>query len=232
YEYVQDKFKPLERIRNVEFTRDWGLPLVTQAATENILRISSQLKGQRNSIAYQFMNYNRSDAYNGIQQAITHTGNFNGFTLNNQVAITHFNNQLQKGSFFKPVVDISRKFKNMDNISVGGRYAMERNITRNKTNDSLSALSFSFDTYSFYIRSDDQKQNKYSITYFTRADKFPVAKDLKNADRSQNINLQAEFLKNPAHQLIFNTTFRKLNVSDHSLSPNQEDETILGRAEY
>src|SRR5690606_9926550 len=77
-----------------------------------------------------------------------------------------------------------------------------------------------------------QKQNKYSITYFTRADKFPVAKELKSADRSQNINFQAEFLKNPAHQLIFNTTFRKLNVSDHSLSPQQEDETILGRAEY
>src|SRR5690606_2428138 len=144
----------------------------------------------------------------------------------------NFNNQFQKGNFFKPIIDISRKFKSMDNISIGGRYAMERNITRNKSNDSLSALSFSFDTYSFYIRSDDQKQNKYSITYFTRADKFPVAKELKSADRSQNINFQAEFLKNPAHQLIFNTTFRKLNVSDHSLSPQQEDETILGRAEY
>ncbi|MBA2499157.1 MAG: hypothetical protein H0V30_05470 [Chitinophagaceae bacterium] len=232
YEYVQDKFKPLERIRNVEFTRDWGLPLITQAATENILRFSSQLKSHRNSIGYQLMNYNRSDDYNGIQQTLTQAAAFKGLTLNNQVSITNFSNNLQKGSFFKPILDISRKFAHLDNISLGGRYTMERNITRNKSTDSLSALSFAFDTYSVYLRSDDQKQNKYSITYFTRADKFPVAKDLISADRSQNINLQAEFLKNPAHQLLFNATFRKLNVSDHSLSPQQEDETILGRTEY
>jgi hypothetical protein len=44
YEYVQDKFKPIERLREVEFTRDWGLPLVLNPATENIIRASAQLK--------------------------------------------------------------------------------------------------------------------------------------------------------------------------------------------
>ncbi|HEX2609263.1 MAG TPA: hypothetical protein VHK91_17900, partial [Flavisolibacter sp.] len=44
YEFVQQKYKPLERLRYVEFSRDWGLPLTLAPATENIIRFSTQLK--------------------------------------------------------------------------------------------------------------------------------------------------------------------------------------------
>jgi hypothetical protein len=66
YEHVQEKFKPLERLRQVEFSREWGLPLVVQQATENIVRAGTQLRNKKNNgLGYQFMSYQRSDNYKG-----------------------------------------------------------------------------------------------------------------------------------------------------------------------
>jgi hypothetical protein len=57
YEFVQDKFKPLETLRNVEFNRDWGLPFLMPAATENLINASLQLIDQQNNtVKYQFTN--------------------------------------------------------------------------------------------------------------------------------------------------------------------------------
>src|SRR4029079_15718736 len=68
YEYVQDKFKPLERLRTVEFSRDWGLPLtnIPVPVTENIIRASTGLKNNKgHSFNYKFTNYTRGDSYEG-----------------------------------------------------------------------------------------------------------------------------------------------------------------------
>ena len=54
YEYVQQKFKPLERLRGVEFSRDWGLPLFSQPADENIIKATAGIKDKNNnSFSYQ-----------------------------------------------------------------------------------------------------------------------------------------------------------------------------------
>jgi hypothetical protein len=232
YEYVQHKFKPLERLRYVEFSRDWGLPFNAQPATEHIFRTAAQLKSEKNSLRYQFMSYNRSDDYNGIQNAIYHIANWKGWLMNNQLMITNFNNRFDKGTFTRPVVDISKQLKHIDSFRVGFRYALEQNLTRNKVNDTLNSLSFAFDTYTLYLKSDENKRNRYGITFFTRADKYPSFNDLVRGDKSLNLNLQAELTKNPKHQFFFNTTFRKLKVFNTGVSKQKADETILGRAEY
>ena len=232
YEYVQNKFKPLERLRQVEFSRDWGLPLFLNAATENILKASTELRNKNNSVTYQFMNYHRSDHYNGFQNTLLHFMNLKGWQFNDQFIITNFKTISATGAFLRPVIDLSKELNKWLGLRLGFRYALEKNQTKDAGTDTLTFNSFSFDTYSVYLRSNQKIKNKYGVTFFTRSDKYPLGKELIRGDRSYNINLQTELVSNPHHQFILNTTFRKLQVLNATVSHQKTDNTILGRAEY
>jgi hypothetical protein len=234
YEHTQQKFKPLERLRFVEFSREWGLPLQLNPATEDILRLSSQLRSTTSSITYQFMNYQRSvgDHYKGFQNIIQQTLNAKGWALNNQVALTSFDGFTGKGKYFRPVFEVSRQFKRLASMRLGFRYALENNEVRNSSTDTLSATSFSFDTYSAYLKSAESKKNKFGISFFTRSDKYPSYKELIRGDRSYNTNVEMQLLQNQHHQLLLSTTYRVLKVYNKLVSRQKDERTILGRTEY
>lgn len=233
YEYVQRKFKPLERLRSVEFGRDWGLDITPSAADESIIRAGAGLRNNKgHSMNYQFTQYHRSDQYDGFQQSLLHSFNWRGWIFNNQFVLTHFKTSLNKGDFLRPVIDMSKQMRELKNWRLGFRYALEQNNTKLISSGNLLPQAFSFDTYSIYLKSDEQRKNRYGITFFTRQDKYPVNSKLVKGDRSMNLNLQTELLKSEKRKLYFNATFRKLKTSGNGLSPYKDDETILGRVEY
>ncbi len=233
YEYVQKKFRPLERLRTVEFTRDWGLPLLSSPVDENIIRAMVGLRSlNKHSISYQLINYNRSDKYNGFQHQVLHGGALRGWQFNNQFILTHYSNTTNNGKFWRPVLDISKQLKQFRDWRIGLRYSLEHNDTRYSLSDTLLPQAFSFDTYSIYLRSDENKRNRFGVTFFTRSDKYPDGKIFTRGDRSLNLNIQTALLANPNRQFYLNATFRKLKVYNSTFSKQNEDETILGRAEY
>jgi hypothetical protein len=178
------------------------------------------------------MSYQRSDNYRGLQNSLRQTSLWKGWSFQNSAALTNFNNTNDKGYFFRPVIDISKQLKEMANMQLGFRYAMERNQVLDKVYDTLSPLSFSFDTYTAYLKTDDAKKNKYGLTFFTRSDKYPLGKQFTRGDRSFNFNIQAELLQSTKHQFLFNATYRKLEVFNKAVSKESDDRTILGRSEY
>ena len=233
YEYVQSKFKPLERLRTVEFSRDWGLSLFVNPETENIIRASAAIKDKKNNgFAYRFTNYKRGETYNGFQNSLQQVTDWKGWLFNNEIVVTNFDSLNNKGVFWRPTIDLSKQFKRMKNYRVGVRYAEEQNTVRNNATDSITPQAFSFDSYSVYLKSDEAKKNHYGVTFFTRSDKYAYGKSFVRGDRSLNLNLQAELLANAKRQFYLNTTFRKLTVLNSTVSRQAEDETILGRAEY
>jgi hypothetical protein len=102
----------------------------------------------------------------------------------------------------------------------------------NKMSDSVSPQSFSFNVFQVGVKSSDEKLNRWGISYFTREDAYPRGKDLLRSDRSQNVTVFTELMKNERHQFRFNGTYRNLNIINPIQPGIKPDNSLLGRAEY
>ena len=233
FEYVQARFKAVERLRNIEFLRDWSLPFNLQNAIEIITNAGIKISDKSNNIIqYEITNYNRGDGYNGLRQKIVQHFFENNFTLNTNISFTNFISTLQRGTFLRPTIDVSKIFSKMRGIETGIHFLGEHNKLFDKIPDSLNRNSFGFNVYEIYLRTNQKKLNNWGTSFMIREDLLPKKNNLEVADRSDNYNLFAEMMSYERHKFRFTGAFRKLSIVDSSISRQKADNSILGRVEY
>ena len=233
YEYVQDRFKPLERLRNVEFNRDWGLPFIAPLATEHLINTSIKISDKYDDdIKYDITNYRRSDNYNGLRQSIIHNTKYKGFKISDQFLLTNFSYQNKSGIYLRPLIDISKELKNVKNILIGLNFSAEKNILKDKLTDSLSLQSFAYNIFQVYIKTQNKRANNWGVSYFRRNNQYPSAKSLFTTDKSDNVTIFTQILTNEHHQLRLNATYRNLKVLNDTLTNLKSEKSFVGRAEY
>ena len=233
YEFVQARFKPLERLRNVEFLRDWSLPFEIANADEHITNVATKLTDAKgNSIRYEIFNYTRSDNYKGFRQQLNQYATIKGWKLTNNLSFTTTNNTVQKGIYLRPTINFSKELIQFKKIQIGANYTGEYNKLTNKIADTLMPLSFGFDVSEVFIKSNQEKLNKWGGLFFTRKDLFPVKSALQLVDKSYNYNFFTELMRSEKHQVKANITYRKLAILNSVLTKQKADESLLGRAQY
>ncbi len=232
YEYVANEFRALERLRNVEFFRDWSLPYETGAADENIFSGTFKMEDpKQNFFKYDVTSYNRSDNYHGLRHVMEQFQNINGYKINSRLNNVHFNYNQITGNFLRPSINIYKTFKKINSLNVYIKYTGEYNKVQDGNSDTLANVSFGFVVYETGIRSNDLKLNRWGLTYFTRRDQLPVSNKLILTDKSDNFLAFTELLKNEKHQVKFNFTYRELKILN-GLSRLKPDRSIVGRTEY
>jgi hypothetical protein len=233
YEFVQERFRTVERLRNIEFLRDWSLPYNIGNADEHIINGAIKLADTSgNFLQYEVTNYSRSDKYNGLRHLLNSYNDYNGWQLTNQFSLTTIHNPIQDGIFVRPNIDLKKELSKIRKMQIGLRYNSENNNLRDKKSDSLSAFSYAFNVWELYIRSNPAKANRWGVSYFTRTDLLPLKYKLERADRSDNYNLFTDLLKSEKHQFKLNITYRQLHIINSTISRQKADESLLGRAEY
>jgi len=234
YEYVQSNFQPLERLRPVEFTRDWGLGLYVLPADERIYTAGFQLSDKKlNLLRYEINRYDRGTGFTGIRHVFTHKQEIKGWHINDQVSYTTSDSASAfKGFYLRPSIDVSRQFAFLKNYTIGGNYSLEHNENRDRAQDTVLYTSFAFQTIQAYLRSPEKNPDHWGLNLATRTNSYPYGKALRLGDRSRTVNLFADIMKNPHHQFHFNATYRNLQIVNARITTQTADNSLLARAEY
>ena len=232
-EWVQASFKPLERLRNVEFTRDWGLPLQYNVLSdETILTAELNIKKQEQFLGYKFASYERSDGFLGIRNGLEVQQDLNGWIFRNNITHSQVKSMNDKGYFFRPNLQLLKELKSWKMHQLEFQYQLERNSIQNIRTDSMQLQSFSFQTLQATLKSNVTLPNRWTLNFINRQNSYPFGKKLLPSDNSNSVQITADLMRNEKHQFHTSAIYRNLQVVSSVIPSLQSDKSLLSRFEY
>lgn len=233
FEYNSESFSFIDRLRYIEFDRDWSFnPTdLTQGVSENILNAQFRLaKNTANQFDYRLVRRKRGDTLgvNGYQHYLTLSKSLGRFQTNLN-AYFMSNDQVTIASEWNRVaLDISYNSKW---FTPGYRYKQDRNEVRNQIDQNVIRTAMNFSEHSFYVRNSDTLKTTYGIDYQLREDRLPVNGVLIDNNRSRTWNAFFRTNINNTNRLHLLFTYRNLeNLNESGI--NRNDETIMGRIDW
>lgn len=229
YEYTDANFKPIERFRSVEFSRDWNANDIDGKA-QQLASLSLNLeKENRGRVNYAFEDFRAKGFYSAQRNAI-------GFNLKNDLwrttgnaSYTSTTQESRNTIFFRHYFSLERNFKY---IKAGILENAEDNQFRAKTTDSLMLNSFRFQEVEAFVQTKDTAKQFVNLHYKWRRDLLPKFNSLNKAMDAQEIGFKYSFLNSKANRINLIANYRLLQVVDSSLTTIKPQETANGRIEH
>lgn len=242
YEKVDKNFSFIEWFRSPEFDRDWNLRNTRLSSSQHIPEGAIGIeKPGLGHIKYQFNAYVSEPAagqikneFKGYKNSILsnvrtkkYDFNFNGSMLQSELPN-------ESTRFLRNKSNLARKFSY---FTIGGRSDVEKNLFTNLAKDSLLPGTYGFFEWEVFLSNADTAKNKYILSYDQRKD-YAIKTDssggvsLKESTHGEFISFSYDILKNENSKIRGKTTYRELTITDHSITSQKPDNTLLNRVEY
>ncbi len=233
YEFVQDKFKAIERFRNVEFARDWNINPTDKSENEHLGDASFliDLKDKGN-LGYKFATYYRGNSFRGTQHNILFNGQYKSYQIILKNDLMKQESILNKSTFYRPFFQLEKKFKSLNQLTLGTRFLLEHNILRDNQSDTLSKGAFSFDATSLYLKNNPSAANTFQAEYTLRHDRAASQNEFKPTTLGNTFSLSSNISSIKNQQIRGTAAYRILSIQDTTLTSLKPDESLLGRIEY
>ncbi len=100
FDFINDKFKSIERIQNIEFNRDWNIETISgnQQLISSALEFSNK---KNNTINYMYENLEFSDSFSGNKHYLFGNLNHKNSAINFNVSVLNNKNIIEEGTFLR-----------------------------------------------------------------------------------------------------------------------------------
>ncbi len=232
YEFIEGNFNPLNPYRGREFTRDWNT-IDLKRTDEHLVTTGFTLKNiKMGTLKYNFSTFLKDSLYNGFRNYAVFMVQPETWEIRAEINYLSSNSLQGKSTFFRPKINISKTFENLNNWQLGVYGEREKNQRFSNGGDTLAANSFYYDVVRGYLKSPQKNDLQLTLNYQQRRDYLPIKNDFQFITKADELNLQGQWEDDATSNLRFNVTYRNLHIIDEGLTTIEPQTTYLGRIEY
>jgi hypothetical protein len=219
YEYFSENFRSVERIRNVEFSRDWNIISQGTDLREKQQYILGGLRFSNDSLGqlqYNYENLSLGDAYKGSRHNLLADMHFGDTQLFVNASSMNNENGQEDNSFDRLYSGITQQ---ISKFWIGAKYNYEKNLIRNSGNMELDFLSHRFSEIEGFAGLGDSTKVFTEIGYNYRENDSVQGSGLGLVNKASTYFLKSKLIQNSNTDLAFFVNYRQVknvNVADEN----------------
>jgi hypothetical protein len=219
YDFVQQDFKTIERLYNIEFNRDWNISTVlgNQSLLQSGLNFNFLQKGYAR---YQFEKLDFSQNFSGNRHLVESNLKFNKTALVTNFSAMNSQNEAYDSKFIRNQTKI---LQHLDKNWVGATFNMEDNQQENTETNEFTSLSQRYTEYGFFAGRGDSTNVYVEIGYKNRANDSLTNNVIERVNQSHSYYLKSQLIKTDKSNLSIYLNYRNLKYKDNQIP----DETSL-----
>lgn len=230
YQFLQDYFKPIERIRTIEFDRQWNGLSNQVGMDEHLMFAGLNLRNpKKNGIGYEIQNMWRNSANHGMQHKASGKMANEKWSANGSMV---YSNIIFNDAFTSFLTHRAELQRNIKWVNVGIREFSEQRILRDSSDRFLLPGSFHFSEYAAYFRSGDTNKLSFHGEYKYRIDRNTDSLKFRDETYAGDFigGLDYRVSRNQSLKLL--VTRRQLLIADTAFSTIKPEKTTQLRFDY
>ena len=219
YQYVQENFKTIERLFNIEFNRDWNLTTFVgnQSLLINGLDFVLPEKGK---LTYQFEKLDFSKSFSGNRQIINGLFKLNNWSILQNSSYLKSDGTYSNSTFIRNQSQVRYNFKKN---WIGSTLRLENNKEKIVATQQLSSLSQRFTEYGAFVGRGDSTKVFVELGYLQRVNDSLQNGFLQKVNTSKSYYLKSKLLQTKKSDLSLFVNYRNLKYVD----PTRKNEPSL-----